>query len=131
MNEKKSACKIARNFKLNDNNAIKRKSDLDSAEKGLKSAKANVKNTSRSLKRKSHMRDQCELDPCPQCDQVWQIWQSLSDAKARVKTAKKKYKQKYQYRNLEIDARALANLLNMENHSGVWQLPADNSQDHQ
>ena len=77
------------------------------------------------------MRDQCELDPCPQCDQVWQIWQSLSDAKARVETAKKKYKQKYQYRNLEIDARALANLLNMENHSGVWQLPADNSQDHQ
>ena len=114
MNEKKSARKIARNFKLNDNNAIKRKSDLDSAEKGLKSAKANIKNTSRSLKRKSHMRDQCELDPCPQCDQVWQIWQSLSDAKARVKTAKKKYRRKYQYRNIEIDLRTLASQLNIE-----------------
>ena len=84
------------------------------------------------------MGDQCELDSCAQCDQVLQsvlsynsAGKALSDAKARVKTAKKKYKQKYQYRNLEIDARALANLLNMENHSGVWQLPADNSQDHQ
>ena len=144
MNEKKSARKIARNFKLNDNNAIKRKSDLASAQKGLKSAKIKVKNTSRAWKRKSlksdatHMGDQCELDSCAQCDQVLQsvlsynsAGKALSDAKARVKTAKKKYKQKYQYRNLEIDARALANQLNMENHSGVWQLPADNSQDHQ
>ena len=114
MNEKKSARKIARNFKLNDDKAIKRKSDLDSAEKGLKSAKANVKNTSRSWKRKSHMRDQCELDPCPQCDQVWQIWQSLSDAKARVKTAKKKYRRKDQYRNIQIDLRTLASQLNIE-----------------
>ena len=120
MNEKKSARKIARNFKLNDNNAIKRKSDLDSAQKGLKSAKANVKNTSRAWKRKSlkndatHMSDQCELDPCAQCDKVWQVWQALSDAKSRVKTAKKKYRRKDQYRNIQIDLRTLASQLNIE-----------------
>ena len=84
------------------------------------------------------MGDQCELDSCAHCDQVLQsvlsynsAGQALSDAKARVKAAKKKYKQKYQYRNLEIDARALANQLKMENHAGVWCLPAANSQDHQ
>ena len=127
MKEKKSARNIARNVKLNDDKAIKRKSDLDSAKKGLKSAKANVKNTSRAWKRKSlkndatHMSDQCELDSCAQCDQVLQsvlsynsAGQALSDAKARVKTAKKKYRRKYQYRNIEIDLRTLASQLNIE-----------------
>ena len=127
MKERRSAHNSARNVKLNDDKAIKRKSDLDSAKKGLKSAKANVKNKSRAWKRKSvkndatHMRDQCELDPCDQCDQVWQsvlsynsAGHALSDAKGRVKTAKKKYGRKYQYRNIEIDLRTLASQLNIE-----------------
>ena len=48
----------------------------------------------------THMGDQCELDSCAQCDQVLQsvlsynsAGKALSDAKARVKTAQKKYKQ--------------------------------------
>ena len=144
MKEKRSARNFARNAKLNDDKAIKRKANVDTAKEGLKSAKGNFKNKSRAWKRKSvkndatHMRDQCELDQCDQCDQVWQSGLSynsaghaLSDAKGRVKTAKKKYGRKYQYRNIEIDLRTLANQLNMENHAGVWLLPAANSQDHQ
>ena len=129
MKEKRSARNFARNAKLNDDKAIKRKADFVSAKEGLKSAKGNFKNKSRAWKRKSvkndatHMRDQCELDPCDQCDQVWQsvlsynsAGHALSDAKGRVKTAKKKYGRKYQLRNIDIDLRTLANQLNSQDN---------------
>ena len=129
MKEKRSARNFARNAKLNDDKAIKRKADVDTAKEGLKSAKGNFKNKSRAWKRKSvkndatHRGDQCDLDQCDQCDQVWQSGLSynsaehvLSDAKGHLKTAKKKYGRKYQLRNIDIDLRTLANQLNSQDN---------------